>query len=70
MAGGAKFHDSCHSGSGSGYGTMVRLFNYMLTLNIKDIWDFKIWNYGEILQLILTLNIKDICIHGKNEGCF
>jgi len=22
MAGGAKFHDSCHSGSGSGYGTM------------------------------------------------
>ena len=23
MAGGAKFHDSCHSGSGSGYGNMV-----------------------------------------------
>ena len=29
MAGGAKFHDSCHSGSGSGYGTMVSPSQYI-----------------------------------------
>ena len=29
MAGGAKFHDSCHSGSGSGYGNMVSLLELL-----------------------------------------